>query len=90
MTSCFTTERRTQRIPLAVRIRIQRCDGTVADCQCLDASEEGFGISADLRLELGEIVRLTIGRPDCGPSFTARVVWEDGQRMGLYCVASND
>jgi hypothetical protein len=86
----WTAERRSQRIALDVCIRVQRGDGTVADCRCIDASEEGFGIASDSALEIGEIVRLTIGRVDRGPSFIARVVWQHGDRMGLRCVASND
>lgn len=90
MTQCYTIQRQSQRIQLDVRVRLQRHDGTLADGTCLDASEQGFGITADMPLELGEIVRLTIGRADRGPSFTAQVVWRDGCRIGLYCVASND
>lgn len=90
MTAPYETERRSQRHPLNVAIRIQRHDGSVAQGRCVDASDEGFGVSADVALDLGETVRLTIGRSDKAPTFIARVVWQYESRIGLYCEASDD
>jgi PilZ domain len=84
------TERRSQRAPLEVCVRIQRRGGSAVEGRCVDASEEGFGIFADLPLEVGEIVRLTIGRAISSPTFIARVVWRQQSRVGLYCITSAD
>ena len=90
MTQQYETERRAARKLLDVRVRVQRMDGATCDGHCVDASEEGFGVSLETPLEVGEIVRLSIGRADKGPVFTARVVWQSESRVGLLCVASND
>jgi hypothetical protein len=86
----YETERRSQRRQLDVAIRIQRQDGSVAEGRCVDASDEGFGVSADVTLETGESVRLTIGRSAKAPTFIARVVWQHESRIGLYCESSED
>ena len=89
-TYTFGVERRSERRPLSVRVRIQRHDGTSADGQCVDASDDGFGIAAEIALEVGEIVRLTIGRSATASTFAARVIWQQGSRIGLFCVGTRD
>jgi hypothetical protein len=90
MTASYEIARRSERRPVSVAIRIQRHDGSVAEGRCIDASDEGFGVSADVILQVGETVRLTIGRSEKAPSFIARVVWQHESRIGLYCEASAD
>jgi hypothetical protein len=90
MSAQYEKERRSERKPLAVTVRIRRSGGTMCEGHCVDASDDGFGISLDTPLEVGEIVRLIIGRTDSGPAFTARVVWQRESRVGLLCVASED
>jgi len=90
MTACFDIERKSARTPLDVFVQILRADGTRLEGRCVDASDQGFGISLETSLEMGEVLRLTIGRRRNAPSFTSRVVWQNGQRVGLLCVASND
>ena len=90
MSASYDIERRSQRRPLNVTIRIQRQDGSVVEGRCVDASDEGFGVSADAALEIGESVRLIIGRSDKAPSFIARVVWQHESRIGLFCESSED
>ena len=90
MAAPYETERRAPRRLLDVAIRIQRLDGSIVEGRCVDASELGFGVIADLPLDVGETVRLTIGRSDKAPTFIARVVWEHDSRIGLYCESSED
>jgi hypothetical protein len=86
-----TTERRSERKPLSVAVLLRRRDGSVAAGRSTDASDEGFGIAVDLPLvSAGEIVRLTIGTSANAPTFIAQVVWCEGSRIGLYCIASAD
>jgi PilZ domain len=82
--------RRCERTPLNVLIRIKRRDGSVIEGVCVDGSDMGFGVSAEAPLEVGEIVRLAIGRGAAPPSFIARVVRRQETRIGLYCIASAD
>jgi PilZ domain len=84
--SLFTTERRSTRRPYDAHVCIQRRDGSVIYGQCFDASHEGFGVVANV--PVGEIVRVKVGDAENAPSFVARVVWQQGPRIGLYCVAS--
>jgi PilZ domain len=88
MSCFFPIDRRSPRRPLDVEVRIERRDGSVTDGESIDASDEGFGIAVGIKLNVGEILRITVGIDDAAPSFIACVVWQRGSRVGLYCVAS--
>ena len=90
MSTLSSLERKSARQSLDVCVRVQRGDGTSAEGRCVDASPEGFGITLSMPLEIGEILRLTIGRSDKAPTFSARVVWQQDARVGLFCVGSID
>jgi hypothetical protein len=90
MPTLCSIERKSARQPLDVRVRVQRGDGTAREGRCVDASSEGFGITLDVQLEIGEILRLTIGRSENAPTFSARVVWQQDARVGLFCIGPID
>ena len=90
MATLCSIERKSARQPLDVRVRVQRGDGTTAEGRCVDASPEGFGITLSLPLDIGEILRLTIGRSEKAPTFSARVVWQQDARVGLFCIGAID
>jgi hypothetical protein len=83
----FTTDRRSPRKSFHVDVRIERRDGSAVNAKCFDASEEGFGIISEIPLAVGEIVRLVL-LTEHTPMFVARVIWREGPRLGLYCVAT--
>jgi hypothetical protein len=90
MAPTYETERKSARKPLDVHVQIFRHDGSSTEAQCVDASDDGFGIRVGAPLEVGEILRLVIGRKKEGPSFAARVVWQHDERVGLFCIGAHE
>jgi hypothetical protein len=67
-----------------------KCLGAVtgaAPGRCLTPARNRLGILSDVPLAVGEIVSLVL-QAENTPAFVARVVWQQGRRIGLYCVAS--
>jgi hypothetical protein len=81
-----STERCEIRTPAHLRLRIKLPNGAVAEGECVDSSEHGFGVISDASAKVGETVVLSVGSGADAPVFLATVMWRKGSRIGLRCI----